>query len=129
MTHTQGISDQRSRSNVTAKFGVGIGCISIAFSTLCFFVTPVFMGGLILALLFGVISAGISLALKAKRTAVVALVFSLTPLWGFLVLEHVVERVRNGYVFFFPLWAAVFIATWVLVNYSRAKRAMTRVPA
>jgi hypothetical protein len=129
MTHAQGISDQRSRSKVTARIGVAIGCISIAFSTLCFVVTPVFTGGLILAPFFGFVSGGISFVLKAKRTAIVALVFSLTPLCGFLVLEHAVERVRNGYVFFVPLGAAVLIATWVLVSYSRAKRAVIRVPA
>jgi hypothetical protein len=126
MTHVQATSDQKPGSRATARIGVAIGCASIAFSTLCFVVTPVFTGGLILAPFFGVVSGGASFALNAKRTAAVALVFSLAPFCGFLVLENVVERVGNGYVFFAPLGAAALIAAWVLSRYSRAKRAVIR---
>jgi MFS family permease len=129
MTQLQGTTDQRSRSNVTARIGVAVGCLSIAFSTLCFLVTPVFAGGFILAPLFGAVSGGISLALKAKRTAIVAFVFSLTPLCGFLLLQYVAERLQNGYVFFVPLGLALLIGALVLVSYSRAKRAVIRVRA
>jgi hypothetical protein len=104
-----------------SRIGVVVGGLSIGFSTLCFLVTPVFTGALVLAALFGAISGAIAIALKARRTAMVAFIFALTPLFGFLTMEYVAERVGTGYVTFIPLVLAVVVAAWALVNYSRSK--------
>ena len=111
------------------RVGATVGGISIAFSTLCFLVTPAFTPAFILAILFGAISGAIALALKARRTAVVAFAFSLTPLLGFLLLESFAERVRSGYIAFLALGAAVLVAASALVNYSKARRAKVSTAA
>jgi uncharacterized protein YqhQ len=108
--------------NTKSRIGVVVGGVSIAFSSLCFLVTPVFTGALVLAAFFGAISGAIALALKARRTALMAFIFALTPLCGFLILENVVERVGTGYVMFIPIVAAFAIAVWVLVDYSKGAR-------
>jgi hypothetical protein len=110
------------------RFGVAVGVISVAFSTLCFVIVPVFTPAFLLAALFGLISGGLCLALKARRSAWVAFVFALVPLCGFLVLEYVVEYVGNGHVFFVPLAAAMAFAAWALIDYSRATRAARPTP-
>ena len=105
-----------------SRVGAAVGGISIAFSTLCFAVIPAFTPALMLAALFGTISGAIALALKARRTAVVAFVFALTPFCGFVLIQYVAERVRSGYVSFVPLVVAFSIALWALINYSKARR-------
>ena len=112
-----------------ARIGAAVGGISIAFSTLCFVVMPAFTAALILAILCGAISGSIALGLKARRSAMVAFVFALTPLGGFLMLEHVVERVHNGYVMFVPLGLAFMIAVWVLRNYLKTKSSVASASA
>jgi hypothetical protein len=106
-----------------SRIGVVVAGLSIVYSTLCFLVTPVFTGAIILAALFGTISGAIAIALKARRTAIVAFIFALTPLFGFLVMEYVAERVGTGYVTFIPLVLAIVVAAWALVDYSRGKDA------
>lgn len=106
----------------TARVGVSLGGISIAFSTLCFVVMPAFTGALILAMLFGVPSSAIALGLKAKRTALVTLVFAPTPLCGFLLMEHASHLVGSGYIAFVALGAAFFIAALAIIDYSKARR-------
>jgi hypothetical protein len=123
MTQIPGTSDQWARPG-TARIGVVVGGISIAFSTLCFLITPAFTPAFMLALLFGALSGALALALKARRTAVLAFVFALTPLCGFLLMEYVAERVRTGYIVFVPLGLAFAIAVGVLVNYSKARRTL-----
>lgn len=110
------------------RFGVAVGVISVAFSTLCFVIVPVFTPAFLLAALFGLISAGLCIALKARRSAWVAFVFAFVPLCGFLVLEYVVEHVGNGHVFFVPLAAATAFAAWSLIDHSRATRAARPAP-
>jgi hypothetical protein len=107
-----------------SRISVAVGGLSIGFSTLCFIVTPVFTGALILAALFGAISGAIAIAFKARRTALVAFIFALTPLCGFLVMEYVAERAGTGYVTFIPLVLAIAVAAWALVDYSRRKDAL-----
>lgn len=111
------------------RIGVAVGCISIAFSTMCFLVTPAFTPAFVLALLFGSTSGAIALVLKARRTAVVAFVFALTPLLGFLLLENVAERVGSGYVAFLALGAAALVAALALVSYAKAQRAKVSTAA
>lgn len=112
-----------------SRIGAVLGGISIGFSTLCFAITPVFTPAFLLAALFGLLSAALALALKARRTALVALVFAATPFCGLLLIDHVVERVRNGYVAFIPLAAAFVVASWALLDYSRRKRNATKAVA
>jgi hypothetical protein len=100
------VSEVETRSGI----GVFVGVTSIAFSTLCFLIIPVFTLAIGLAVLFGAMSGGLAWGLKARRTAIVAFTFALTPLCGFLLMEHVAERVGNGYVVFLPLGAAVVVA-------------------
>ena len=111
------------------RVGVIVGDISIAFSTLCFLATPAFTPAFILAILFGAISGAIAIGLKARRTALVAFVFALTPLLGFLLLESLAERVRSGYIAFLALGAAVLIAALALASYSKARRVKLRTAA
>jgi hypothetical protein len=108
----------------TARIGVGLGCISIAFSTLCFIVVPAFTGALILALIFGIPSSAIALGLKAKRTALVTLVFAPTPLCGFLLMQHASELVGSGYIAFLALGVAILAAALALLDYSKEKRGL-----
>jgi hypothetical protein len=122
MTHIQEPSDQKASPRSTARIGAAVGGISVAFSALCFVVTPAFTPAFILAALFGFLSGAIALALKARRTAVVTFVFALTPFCGFLLMQYVAEPLQNGYVVFVPLALAAVFAAWVLINYSKAKR-------
>jgi hypothetical protein len=108
----------------TARIGVGLGGISIAFSTLCFLVMPAFTAALILAMLFGVPSSAIAFGLKAKRTALVTLVFAPTPIFGFLLMENASHLVGSGYIAFLALGAAFLIAALALVDYSKARRSL-----
>jgi hypothetical protein len=112
-----------------AHIGAAVGGISIAFSALCFVVTPAFTPAIILAVLFGVLSGAIALALKAKRTAIVAFVFAVTPFCGFLLMQYAAEPLRNGYVVFAPLALATGVAVFALINYSRAKNLMAAASA
>lgn len=105
-----------------ARIGAAVGGISIGFSALCFFITPAFTPAFALAAFFGGLSGTLALALKARRTAIVAFVFALTPFCGFLVMQYLVEQLRNSFVFFIPLLFAIAVATWAFVSYSRAKR-------
>ena len=106
-----------------SRMGAVVGGINIAFSLLCFMIMPVFTAAIFLAVLFGATSGAIAMKLQARRTALVAFVFALAPLAGFLVMEHVVERFHNGHVTFVPLVAAAAVAVWALLDYSRARRA------
>jgi ABC-type microcin C transport system permease subunit YejE len=106
-----------------ARMGAILGGINIAFSLLCFLITPMFTAAIILAALFGAVSCAIALKLQARRTALVVMAFALAPLVEFLVIEHVVERVHNGYVAFLPLVVAAAVAAWELKDYLRARRA------
>jgi hypothetical protein len=113
----------------TARIGVGLGGISIAFSTLCFLVMPAFTAALILAMLFGVPSSAIALGLKARRTALVTLVFAPTPLGGFLLMEHASHLVGSGYIAFLALGVAFLIAVLAIIDYSKARRALASAAA
>jgi hypothetical protein len=106
-----------------ARMGTWLGGINIAFSLLCFFITPVFTPAFILAVLFGALSGAIALALQARRTAFVALAFALVPPIEFLLIQKVVERAGTGAVVYIPLVAALAFAVWALIDYSRARRA------
>ena len=107
-----------------AHIGVAVGGISIAFSALCFVVTPAFTAAFILAVVFGVVSGAIALALKATRTAIVAFVFAVTPFCGFLLIEYAAEPLRNGYVVFVPLVLATGAGVLALISYLRARHLM-----
>lgn len=105
-----------------ARVGAGLGGISIAFSTLCFLVMPAFTPAFILAALFGSLSGAIALALRARRTALVAFAFALAPFPGFLLMQYAAEPLRNGYVVLLPLALATASAIWSLLDYSRTTR-------
>ncbi len=105
-----------------SSLGAVVGGISIAFSTLCYAIVAVFTPAFVLAALFGATSGGLALALKARRTAIVAFVFALAPLCEFLLVQYVVERVGSGYIAFIPLGLAVAVAVWALIDYQRARR-------
>lgn len=107
--------------NVKSRVGVTAGVVSILFSTLCLFVMPVFTGSIILAPLAGVVLAATALALGARRTAGVTLLFALVPACGFLVMENYSEYFGTGYVAFIPLVAAAVVAACTAVNYSRSR--------
>lgn len=74
-------------------FGVAVGVISIAFSTLCLVVMPFFAAAIVLAAVFGASSGGLALGLKARRTAMVTFVFAVIPLVGWLILHFTGYRV------------------------------------
>jgi hypothetical protein len=119
--------DESTRRSVNqaalGRIGAGLGGISIAFSTLCFFVMPMFTPAFMLAALFGSLSGAIALTLKARRTAMVAFVFALVPLLGFLLMQYAAEPLRSIYVVFVPLGLAVALAAWSFRNYLKALRA------
>jgi hypothetical protein len=104
-----------------SRIGAAIGGISIGFSTLCLLVMPVFTPSVVLAPLVAIVLAPIALALQARRTALVAAIFALVPLFGFMSAESFAEYFRTGYVAFAPLFLAVIIAALVLVNYKRSR--------
>jgi positive regulator of sigma E activity len=58
----------------------------------------------------------------ASRTALVALIFSLTPLGGLLVLQRLTKSLGGAYALSIPLGIANVIAAWALVNQSRRSR-------
>lgn len=108
-----------------AKFLIGaiIGGTSIVFSLLCFSVMPVFTPGIVLAAAVGAAASIVALALQARRTALVALVFALTPLFGFLLLEYDPRRFDTGYLAFIAVGVALVVAVLAFADYSREKHA------
>jgi hypothetical protein len=112
-----------------ARIGVILGCISMAFSTLCFLVMPAFTAALVLAMLFGLPSSAIALGLKAKRTALVALVFAPTPLGGFLLMEHASHLVGSGYIAFVALGVAFLVAALAIIDYLVARHRLASAAA
>jgi hypothetical protein len=118
----QGTSVQSVRPGSSAR----LGAIVIAFSTLCFLVFPAFTPSFILSLLFGIFSGVIAFALKARRAAIVALVFAPTPLCGFLLLDYFANRFHSGYAVFAILGVAYLTAILALANYSMARRVSRR---
>lgn len=105
------------------RLGISLGILSIAFSTLCLIVMPVFTGAMIAALLLGVAFGAMAASLGARRTAGVTLLFALAPLFGFFVMENSAAYFRTGYVAFAPFLVAIVVAVWVATNYLRTKRA------
>lgn len=106
-----------------SRIGVSLGVASIVFSSLCLVVMPVFTAAILAALLIGAAFSAIAASLGAPRTAGVTLVFSLAPLFGFLVLENLTEHFGTGYVAFAPWVAATGVAAFVAINYVRDKHA------
>lgn len=97
--------------------GVIVGGTSIAFSSLCFVIAPVFTPAVVLAVVVGAIGGSVALALQARRTALVAFAFAVTPLLGLLMIQYAAERVGTGYIAFAPLVVAVIVAAWALCDF------------
>jgi hypothetical protein len=95
------------------------GTVSIAFSSLCFLVMPVFTPGIVLAGLVGAVAGVIALVGGARRTALVTLTFAITPTFGFLLLEYDPPRFNTGYLAFIALGVALVVAFFAFVDYSR----------
>lgn len=110
------------RTTKAARIGAVTGGISIAFSAICFFIFPVFTPAFVAALIVGAVCGGTALSLKAKRTALVAFVFALTPLCFHFLVDYAPARLHSNYAVIAALAIAVIVAVFALVDYARARR-------
>lgn len=104
--------------------GIIAGGISIAFSSLCIVVTPVFGAAIVLAVIGGLIGGTIALVLKARRTALVAFIFALTPLLFFLALAY--DGNGDSYLVLLPVAVAIAAAVMVLFDFLGKRRVAHR---
>ena len=103
------------------SIGIVTGAASIAFSSLCFLVMPVFTPGIVLAGFFGAVAGIIALVSGARRIALVTFTFAVTPTFGFFLLEYDFPRFHTGYLAFVALVIALVVAVFAFVNYSRGR--------
>lgn len=104
--------------------GIAAGGTSIAFSSLCIVFVPVFTPAFMLAAIVGIIGGTIALALRARRTALVAFSFALTPLLFFLFMMY--DGIGALFVALSPIGAALLVAVLAVADYSRNGRNGTR---
>lgn len=108
-----------------SRTGMTVAGASIAFSALCFALYFAFTPVLLASAIFGAIGAMFALACKARRTAVVTIVFALVPLAQLLVEQFS----DTEYLVFFPAAMAIGVAAWAIVDYSLERRAQMRPAA
>jgi hypothetical protein len=109
--------------SIKSQVGISIAVVSIVFSSLCFALYFAFTPIVLASALVGTIGAGFAFAAKARRTAMIALVFGLVP-FAQLLVEQFFD---TEYFIFIPAVLAICIAALAIINHSFERRAQLRL--